>query len=148
MTKKKPWTDTWGFVDDLGSGGQGATSLVKSKDGELGVLKILHKQNDPERRVRIYYETAALRILEHPRVPKLLDTNADKFKEDTKLYLVTEFIDGGTLGDVVAERRPSLDQAFALAISLSETLAYAREFRHRSPRYQARQHHAEREQFR
>lgn len=127
MAKKKPWADTWSFVDELGSGGQGATSLVKSKDGTLGALKILHKQNDPERRARMYLETSSLRVLEHPQIPRLLDTNAEEFKGDAKLYLVTEFIAGGTLGDVVSERKPTLDEAFELTISLCETLAYAHE---------------------
>lgn len=125
--KKKPWADTWSFVDDLGSGGQGATSLVKRKNGTLGVLKILHKQNDPERRARMWREARTLKTLEHPQIPRLLDTNAGEFKGDAKLYLVTEFIAGRTLGEVVSERRPTLDEAFELTISLCGTLAYTHE---------------------
>jgi serine/threonine protein kinase len=125
--KKQPWTERWKFVEAFGSGGQGQTSIVRKEDGSKGVLKILNKPNNAGARRRMYLETAALRTLTHAQIPRLLDTNAHEFESDTRLYLVTEFIAGGTLDEVVRERRPTLDEAFGLIRSLCDTLAYAHE---------------------
>ena len=119
-----PWDDEWDFDKKLSPGGQGYTYLVNAKDGgSTGVLKVLKEQKNLKRRARMRREASILQTLEHDRIPRLLKTNAGEFKKkDAKLYLVTEHIDGPTLGKA---RRPTLDEAFELTKSLCETLVYA-----------------------
>jgi len=119
-----PWDDEWDFDKKLSPGGQGYTYLVKAKDGgSTGVLKVLKEQKNLKRRARMRREASILQTLEHDRIPRLLKTNAGEFKKkDAKLYLVTEHIDGPTLGK---GRRPTLDEAVELTKSLCETLEYA-----------------------
>jgi serine/threonine-protein kinase len=129
MTRSWPqgrWDEKWKFVNDLGSGGQGTTFRVEStEDGSQGVLKILNEPDDEKCRDRMYQETAALRVLRHRQIARLVDTNANDFETDAELYLVTEYIDGPTLRDAVTERLPSEDEVFKLAFSLCEALDYA-----------------------
>ncbi|GGA15311.1 hypothetical protein [Okeania sp. KiyG1] len=101
-SKPKPWDENWEKLEDIGSGGQGKTSLVKSKnDSSLPgkyVLKILHKQKDDERRARMYREVTNIRTLKNPGIPKLIDSNYEFFEDlNIPLYMVTELIEGSTL---------------------------------------------------
>jgi hypothetical protein len=97
----------WSAQSDLEGGGQGDVKLVVRSDGRDGTvcfLKILRQQNDPERRRRMYRGVAAYRTLEHPRIPKLVDSNAEEYEDSTfKLYLVTEYIPGMTLSQFIAK---------------------------------------------
>src|SRR5204862_3087572 len=80
--------------------------VERISDGLLGVLKLLNKQDDPERRGRFYREAAALETLRLAGVPRVLDHNADKWRGDEKLFIVMEFIDGPTLEEAVTKNGP------------------------------------------
>ncbi len=129
-SRAKPWKSKWKELQPLGKGGQGTTSLVAADDDSeiqtTYALKRLNDQTDAERRSRMYREVAALRPLDHPRVPKVIDTNAEAFADLTQdLFLVTTFIPGSTLEAYVD--RPSsisLEEATRLAITLAEILIY------------------------
>ncbi len=41
------------------------------------VLKVLRKQDDAERRQRMYREVQALRLLQHPAIPRVIKSNTD-----------------------------------------------------------------------
>ena len=54
----------------------------------------------------MYREVAAYRTLEHPRIPKLVDSNTDNYEDPAfKLYLVTEYIVGTTLSQYIVSFR-------------------------------------------
>ncbi len=105
--KKKPWDDNWEFIRELSEGGQGITQLVKRKsttDQCQYVLKKLKKQDDPERRARMYREYVALRSLTCDGIPRAIESNSEEFKSDVPLYIVTEFINGKTLSEILKEQ--------------------------------------------
>ena len=111
MTKqnKKPWDQEWKIINDLlGQGGQGITQLVERKsstDQCQYVLKKHKKQNDPERRGRMYREYVALCTLTCDGIPRVIESNSQEFKSlDVPLYIVTEFIKGKTLSEMLQEQ--------------------------------------------
>jgi serine/threonine protein kinase len=106
----KPWISNWEELEPIGKGGQGRTLLVRRRDGtpsDLRVLKVLNRQDDLERRARMHREVAALETIDHPCVPKLIDSNAGSFRDTSiPLYMVMERVDGPTLEKLVDEHGP------------------------------------------
>lgn len=127
--KNKPWDENWEFLKKISSGGQGQTSLVQSKNpsdtpGQY-VLKILNRQNDIERRGRMYREVAALNTLKHFGIPKIIDSNSRFFNDlDIPLYMVSEFIPGKTLYETVKENSMNLGDAVIFLIKLLDVVEY------------------------
>ncbi len=130
MTKNssKPWEENWKIIENIGGGGQGQTYLVEPKNNFFPankyVLKKLNKQNDSERRSRMYREVAALATLDCPGIPRLIDSNSQLFKSDTPLYMVTEFIPGDSLSDFLKTEVMNIFSAVSLTIKLLDTLEY------------------------
>lgn len=129
QAKNKPWLSRWRELGPLGRGGQGTTSLVESlnADEQPGqyVLKVLHSQKDPERRGRMYREVAALKTLDNPGVPRVIDSNADEYEDSQRtLYIVTEYINGLTLEASVSSSRLSIADAVALLMRLTDIVSY------------------------
>ena len=129
--QKKPWDDKWEFIRDISSGGQGLTSLVKPKG--LGnvleiksfVLKKLIRQNDAERRKRMHREVSILETLDHSAIPKLIDSNSEQFSDNNvPLYMVTEFIEGETLSEIVRRNFLELPDAIELTLKLLNVIQY------------------------
>lgn len=125
MTPSKTYSEKWTQQEKLGSGGQATTFKTESKDGTLiGALKILSRQKDPERRARMYRETVALETLIHPQIPKMLDSNASCFNDlSYSLYMVTEYIPGGTLAEN-AKSKPNKLKLFETIISITKVIGY------------------------
>ena len=128
--KNKPWDEKWERVKQIGGGGQGETFLVQPKDPKIfpqtGALKILKNQKDPERRKRMYREVAALKTLNCPGIPQLIDSNYDQFATDVPLYMVGEFIEGKTLSQLLEDpaKPMGVGDAITLVMKLLETLQY------------------------
>ena len=132
----QPWNERWELVkENLGSGGQGKTSLVRSRlDGTVAVMKRLKQQQDPERRKRMHREAEALRTLSHPGVPKLIDSNTSEFDGTVPLFIVVDYIEGPTLETFVEEHgRLDLADAVTLTVRLLEIVEHSHEslFGHR-----------------
>src|ERR1051325_7119586 len=105
---KNVWNQKWVRLKRLSKGGQGLTYRARrledsEHDEGAYVLKELKDQRDPERRARMYQEVANLRILEGEGIAHYVDANAERFKEDEDLYLVTEYIPGPTLAEFVKD---------------------------------------------
>ncbi|MEG4580755.1 MULTISPECIES: serine/threonine-protein kinase [unclassified Microcoleus] len=127
--KNKPWDEKWEIVKPIGGGGQGETFLVQPKDPKIlsqtCVLKKLKNQKDPERRKRMDREVAALRTLDCPGIPQLIDSNSDQFAADVPLYMVGEFIEGKTLSQVLELGQPmGIGDAVNLVLKLLDTVLY------------------------
>jgi len=108
-------------------GGQGEVRQVRHvANGCEGALKRLHadKAAQRERRYRFLTEVSGLRAMNGNGVPAVLDANEQAWLDKAaNLYLVMEFIEGPTLGELVGRSRPSLDQAIACTARLLEILA-------------------------
>lgn len=123
------WNEAWD-VDPSAkpkAGGQGEVrKVVRRCDGVVGALKQLHADNQAkqERRFRAHTETLALVALEGKGVPKLLDSNTEKWNDKgVSLHAVVEWVDGKALSDFVNGNPLSLDVALHIGQSLCETLA-------------------------
>lgn len=126
--QNKPWDENWEIIQQIGSGGQGKTFLVKPiKDvfpSHQYVLKKLIRQNDSERRGRMYREVAALTTLNYSGIPKVVDSNSGLFDSDTPLYMVTEFVPGATLFEAIKEKTMSILDAVNFVIKLLDIMEY------------------------
>ena len=81
------------------------TSYVRRKndlEGEFGyILKVLRRQDAPDRRAMFCAETTAMSVLEHPGVLGIEATNAHDYKESVELFLITRRVAGADLEDLV-----------------------------------------------
>lgn len=133
ISNAKSWNENWKEVRPLGGGGQGTTKVVVHKSESPSVekvLKILNRQNDPERRRRMHREAVALRTLSHKGIPKHFEDNTAHFDDEAyKLYLICEFVAGIDLEKRIrpdeTSRTPLLLQdAVALLRALLDVVAY------------------------
>jgi serine/threonine protein kinase len=125
------WSHLWrGIGFELGAGGQGTAHEVEHKEtGELGVLKHMKPEflADPIARARMFRESGILSRFEfRSGVPRLLDTNCERYKEENvPLYFVMKFVPGITLDKYFAMRgRLLADEAVLIVKQLVETTAW------------------------
>ncbi len=92
------------LVSRLGEGGMGVVHLGIDPEGRTVAVKVLkaHIAADPDARLRLAREVTTLRRVRHPRVAEVLDADVD----GAVPYLVTRFVPGRTLDDLVRERGP------------------------------------------
>ena len=133
------WDERWGVIGTVGEGNQGRAYVAQLADGSDPVarfLKVLKEQQATEKRRRLQREAAALAALRHPRIPRLVETNAHHQGEVERfeLYLVTELVPGVTLDKLLRSAGPlALDPALDLAERLLDAVAHchARDCLHR-----------------
>ncbi|MBI4940676.1 MAG: protein kinase, partial [Actinobacteria bacterium] len=109
------------LVSRLGEGGMGVVHLAVGPDDRAVAIKVLkaHVAADPDARLRLAREVATLRRVRHPRVAEVLDADVD----GPVPYLVTRFVPGRTLDDLVRERGPMpLDRVVHTGRLLAEAL--------------------------
>ncbi|TMR06488.1 serine/threonine protein kinase [Actinomadura soli] len=109
-------------VGRLGAGGQGAVFLGRTPGGEYVAVKLLHAQmaNDPAARARFTREVAAAQKVEPFCTARVLEADV----HGDQPYVVSEFIDGPSLHDVVAHDGPrSAQELERLAIGTVTALA-------------------------
>ena len=116
--------DRYKIVEQLGQGGMGV--VYKARDTVLDrfvALKVLppDKSTDPDRRRRFLHEAKAASALNHPGIVSVFDV----LTVDGQDVLVMELVEGETLDDVLALRRPSLGEALGLAARVADALARA-----------------------
>lgn len=112
------------LLDRLGIGASGV--VWKARDTELDryvALKIPHAgrlatEEDAERFLREGRTAAQLR---HPGIVSVHDVG----REGTLPYIVTDFIDGVTLADLLTARRPTFHQTAELIADVAEALDYS-----------------------
>ncbi len=89
----------------IGHGGMGNVYLAEhTKLGQQVALKIIasHRAADPSMRGRFESELRALGKLDHPNIVQAKDAR----EEDGVIVLVTEFIDGLDLGEIIRRQGP------------------------------------------
>ncbi|GGO03894.1 hypothetical protein GCM10010116_07650 [Microbispora rosea subsp. aerata] len=104
----------------LGSGGQGVVYLAESGRGERVAVKVLHASGDPEADAALRREAEVL-----PRVASFCTAQVLQVgTADGLPYIVSEFIEGPTLQQAVAERGPLRGQELRrLAVGTVTALA-------------------------
>lgn len=106
----------------VGAGGMGA--VYEAEDlrltGKRWAIKEMSDAaiTDPKERAEVleafHREARFLSMLDHPNLPKVIDT----FETDGKQYLVMEFVDGPTLESLVVEADRPLDPDWALRLGI------------------------------
>ncbi len=89
----------WETITELGQGGQAWTYLAVDTEGDRQqryVLKRL-KNISLSRHVRFRQEADTLRSLSHPNIVKLIDFGEEPKGKEQRVYLVTEYCEGGDL---------------------------------------------------
>lgn len=85
----------------IGKGGQKLVyKLSNNSTGEFRVFKILEQDSNSIERLR--REILAVKLLDHPNVPKVYSSNIDNLSSpDTPIWIVEEFISGKSLREVL-----------------------------------------------
>ena len=96
----------------LGQGGMGTVYLGVAPDDRAVAVKVLrdnplHAVGDPDGRRRFRHELAALRRVRGPHLVEVLDADVDAAQP----YLVTRFVPGRRLDELVAETGPLQGEA-------------------------------------
>jgi predicted Ser/Thr protein kinase len=105
----------------LGSGGMGAVFLALDGEGRAVAVKSLHPvlAAAPESRLRLRREVETMQRVRSHRVAEVVD-----FDLGGSPYIVTRYVQGRSLADVVAARGPLRGEALArVARGLAEALA-------------------------
>src|SRR5882762_6127996 len=90
--------------DRLGEGGMGVVHLARDPEGRAVAVKVLHPlgSEEPNARRRLAREVEAMRRVRSPYVAEVLDADVTgKFP-----YIVTRYVPGHTLDDVVRQQGP------------------------------------------
>ena len=115
---------TYTVIRELGRGGMGRVYLANdSRLGRMVALKALAPELtlDPSHRERLRREARAAAVLTHPGICTVYAL--EEF--DGQLYIVTEYVEGHTLRDEIAGKRPSPDGIVATGRDLAAALASA-----------------------
>jgi serine/threonine protein kinase len=95
------------LLEKIGSGGMGTVYLAEHKFMKRRVaIKVLPKSkaNDSSSKERFYREARAIAALDHPNIVRAYDIDHDPTQDVH--FLVMEFVDGGSLQDIVRAHGP------------------------------------------
>ncbi|MCB9449932.1 MAG: protein kinase [Anaerolineaceae bacterium] len=112
--------------ETLGSGGMGTVyRCLDTKNNTIVAVKELSREavkQDPALVERFAREGEALKMVEHPNIVKILDM----FEEDGIHYLVMEYVEGGSLEDLIArDTQISLTRVLEIALGVCDALTRA-----------------------
>src|SRR5207249_12274566 len=115
--------DSYRIESQLGEGGMG--TVYRALDTKLNrsvAIKFLSNEvADAAARRRFQREAQMASSLNHPHILTVHDAGEFQGRQ----YLVTEFVDGGTLKDWVREKEPSWRQIVELLTGIADGLAAA-----------------------
>jgi serine/threonine protein kinase/predicted Zn-dependent protease len=112
------------LIKELGRGGMGTVYLAyDTRLGRQAALKLLpsHLVNNPERVRRFQREARTVSALNHPNIITIYDFG----QEDGRHYIVSEFVEGRTLRNLVGSLDVSLNQILDLAVQVASALEAA-----------------------
>ena len=109
------------LLDRIGEGGMGVVFLARDRGHRTVALKVLRSTvaGDPTARRRLAREVETMQRIHSPNVAEVIDADLD----GAMPYIVTRFVPGRTLDDVVAQDGPLRGPALsALACGLADAL--------------------------
>lgn len=118
--------DRFEVLDVIGQGGMGAVYKVRDKQtGNVVALKLLKPELCQDRTVlkRFQYEAESLAELNHDNIITVYDHG---ITNDGAPYLVMQYLDGGTLADVIKEHgKLDPNASIELMLQMCNALSYA-----------------------
>jgi predicted Ser/Thr protein kinase len=110
------------LLDRIGEGGMGVVYLARDAEHRSVAIKVLRPAvaGDPNARRRLAREVETMRLVRSPFVAEVLDTDVT----GDRPYIVTQYVPGRTLDEVVRDEGPVQGAALArLACGLANALA-------------------------
>jgi serine/threonine-protein kinase len=121
-----PLPSRYRIIEEVGQGGMAV--VYRARDEKLRrevAVKVLHAHllAEPESKARLEREARAVAKLNHDGILQIFDYSSE---EAASSYIVTEFIDGQTLKQFLANRKlPVPELAALIVIELGEALSHA-----------------------
>jgi eukaryotic-like serine/threonine-protein kinase len=121
-----PLPSRYRIIEEVGQGGMAV--VYRARDEKLSrevAVKVLHAHllAEPESKARLEREARAVAKLNHDGILQIFDYSSE---EAASAYIVTEFIDGQTLKQFLANRKlPVPELAALIVIELGEALMHA-----------------------
>jgi serine/threonine-protein kinase len=112
-------------VEKLGSGGMGAVYLVREESATTELaMKVLSPTlaADPLQRARFFRESRVAQSIEHDNVVRVLEVGESA---SGNVFMVLEYLPGGTLADRIAARPLPLSRTVEIGIQIAAGLSRA-----------------------
>lgn len=113
------------FIGEVGAGAFKNTFHVKRHDDEMA-LKLIVRGTD---KARVDREISALMVCNHPSICRLLETGCLDDGGVSVIYLIEEFLPGGTLSDHLANGCLQHEKIIQLGVKLTEAIAHLADHR-------------------
>ena len=107
--------DLYEMKEVIGKGKFGVVNLgIHKKTGQQVAIKILNKENirTNEDKELVKIEIGILKLCHHPNIVRLLD----HLENNDYIYIVTEYIEGGTLGNYLKKKKFNFSERQATSI--------------------------------
>ena len=109
------FSDLYEMKEVIGKGKFGVVNLgIHKKTGQQVAIKILNKENikTAEDKELIRIEIGILKLCHHPNIVRLLD----HLENNDYIYIITEYIEGGTLGQYFKKKKFNFSERQATSI--------------------------------
>ena len=121
------FSDLYEMKEVIGKGKFGVVNLgIHIKTGQQVAIKILNKANikSASDKELVQMEIGILKLCHHPNIVRLLD----HLENNDYIYIVTEYIEGGTLGNYLKKKKFNISERQAL--NIMSQIAYAVKYLH------------------
>ena len=123
------FSDLYEMKEAIGKGKFGVVNLgIHKKTGQQVAIKILNKENikTAEDKELVRIEIGILKLCHHPNIVRLLD----HLENTDYIYIVTEYIEGGTLGQYFKKKKSNFSerQATKLMSQIASGIKYLHQY--------------------
>lgn len=112
-------------INERGGQGQVVKAINVEETSDIVALKFLNKQNDMERRARMYTEVCNVGKLSNEHLLAIIYSNVEKYEDlSEKLYYVSPYICGGTLEQYIETEEVSFEKAINFFNEFLKIISY------------------------